>query len=179
MAATLALAGGVAAVIALLPKGNAAPVDVAANSVAVIDPRNLRLLKTVVVGTRPGPLAQAAGSVWVANLDDRTITGIDTGSRKAIGTFTPGGPISDMTAAGNSLLISKVGAGVTRWDPTVKAVTRRTPVSVYDHTGDLQYRGHAAAAGGRRVLAVGRPVRRGDALSTDQPHAAAGADQGR
>ena len=138
VAATLALAGGVAAVIALLPKGNAAPVDVAANSVAVIDPRNLRLLKTVVVGTRPGPLAQAAGSVWVANLDDRTITGIDTGSRKAIGTFTPGGPISDMTAAGNSLLISKVGAGVTRWDPTVKAVTRRTPVSVYDHTGDLQ-----------------------------------------
>ena len=106
---------------------------------AVIDPSSRRLLGVpVAVGARPGPLAEADGSVWVANLDDRTITGIDTGSRKATGTFTPGGPISDMTAAGNSLLISKVGAGVTQWDPTVKAVTRRTPVSVYDHTGDLQ-----------------------------------------
>ena len=86
MAATLALAGGVAAVIALLPKGNAAPVDVAANSVAVIDPSSRRLLSApVAVGGRPGPLAEAAGSVWVANLDDRTITGIDAGSRKATG----------------------------------------------------------------------------------------------
>ena len=76
--------------------------------------------------------------MWVANLDDRTITGIGTDSRKAIGTFTPGGPISDMTAAGKSLLISKVGAGVAQWDPTVKAVTKLTPVSVYDHTGALQ-----------------------------------------
>ena len=139
VAATLALAGGVALVIALLAPGGGPSVHVAANSVAVIDPGSRRLLGVpVAVGARPGPLAEADGSVWVANLDDGTITGIDTASRKASGTFTPGGPISDMTAAGNSLLISKVGAGVAQWDPTVKAVTRRTPVSVYDHTGDLQ-----------------------------------------
>ena len=85
--------------------------------VAVIDPGSRRLLGHVAVGTRPGPLAQAAGSVWVANLDDHTITGIDTRSRKAIGTFTPGGPISDMTARGKSLWISDVGAGVAKVGP--------------------------------------------------------------
>jgi YVTN family beta-propeller protein len=132
VAATLALAGGVAAVIALLAAGGAVPVHVAANSVAVIDPGSGRLLGVVAVGARPGPLAAAAGSVWVANLDDDTITGIDTGSRKKAGTFTHGGPISDMTAAGDSLWISEATVGVAKVDPTVKAVTKRKRVSVYD-----------------------------------------------
>ena len=64
-----------------------------------------------------------------------------------------------------------------QWDPTVKAVTKLTPVSVYDHSGRAAERRHAAAGRGRRVLAVGRPVRRGDALRHHR-HAAAGADQG-
>ncbi len=44
--------------------------------------------------------------------------------------------------------------------------------------GRAAERRHAAAGRGRRVLAVGRPVRRGDALRHHR-HAAAGADQGR
>ena len=54
VAATLALAGGVALVIALLAPGGGPSVNVAANSVAVIDPGSRRLLKAVAVGTRPG-----------------------------------------------------------------------------------------------------------------------------
>jgi YVTN family beta-propeller protein len=133
VAATLALAGGVALVVALLtPAGGAAPVVVAANSVAVIDPHSHRLVGSpVAVGARPGPLAQAAGSVWVANLDDNTITGIDDRSRQAVGTYPAGGTISDMTAAGKRLWMSEAGAAV-EWDPTVKGVAKRTSVSVYD-----------------------------------------------
>jgi YVTN family beta-propeller protein len=140
-AATLALAGGVALVIALLPKGDAAPIHVEANSVAVIDPSSRRLLAHVGVGGRPGPLAQAAGSVWVANLDDNTITGIGARSRRPVGTSTVGRPISDMTAAGNSLWISEAGAGVAQWDATVNGVAKWTSVSVYDHPGFLQSAG--------------------------------------
>ena len=86
-----------------------------------------------------------------------------------------------MTAAGKSLLISRVGAGVDAVvDPTVKAVTKRPPVSVYDHTGDLQSADTPQPARGRRVLAVGRPVRRGDALrlpaGTRQPVLIKGVD---
>ena len=167
VAATLALAGGVAAVITLLPKGNAAPVDVAANSVAVIDPSSRRLLKTVVVGTRPGPLAEADGSVWVANLDDNTITGIDATSRKRGATFTPGLPISGMTARGESLWISGASGGLAKVDPTVQAVDeapihkRVRPI----HSAD---RGRAAPDRSRCVIGVGRPARRGDALGLDR-----------
>ena len=60
VAATLALAGGVALVIALLAPGGGPSVHVAANSVAVIDPGSRRLLGVpVAVGARPGPLAEA------------------------------------------------------------------------------------------------------------------------
>ena len=139
VAAVVGLVGGVAAVIALLaPGGGETPVGVAPNQVAVIDPGSRRLLGHVAVGTRPGPLAQAAGSVWVAGLDDRTITEIGARSRLAVGTSTLGRPISDMTARGKSLWISDVGAGVARWDATVKGVAKWTPVSVYDHPDWLQ-----------------------------------------
>jgi YVTN family beta-propeller protein len=133
VAAVVGLVGGVAAVIALLASdGGGAPVDVAANHVAVIDPGSRRLVGDVAVGARPGPLAYAGGSVWVANLDDGTITGIDDGSRKAIGTITPVRSISGMTAAGDALWISEAGAAVAKVDPAVGAVAKRTRVSVYD-----------------------------------------------
>lgn len=107
---------------------------VAANSVAVIDPSSRRLLTSVAVGTRPGPLAQAAGSVWAANLDDDTITGIDATSRKRVATFTPGPPISGMTAQGKSLWISGASAELAKVDPTVQAVIKPGPIGVYDLT---------------------------------------------
>ena len=137
--------------------------NIAANSVAVIDPGSRRLLKAVAVGTRPGALAEADGSVWVANLDDGTITGIDTRSLKTLPVITPGGPISDMTSAGDSLWVSEATLGVARVDATVGAVTKHIPVSVY-HPGALVQRRCAPAGRGRRVLVVGRPVRCGNAL---------------
>src|SRR5204862_2760133 len=77
IAAALGSAACATGVVALLVHSAAAPPRVSANHVAVIDPSNARLQTPVPVGVGPGPLVQAAGSVWVANLTDSTITRIN------------------------------------------------------------------------------------------------------
>jgi YVTN family beta-propeller protein len=74
----------VGATLALVLRDGAGRVAVLPNSVAVIDPETGRVVDSVPVGTRPGPIAFGAGSVWVGNLDDRTVTRIDPGSRRVL-----------------------------------------------------------------------------------------------
>jgi YVTN family beta-propeller protein len=54
-----------------------APVNVAANSVAVIDPDTAEVTADVPVGETPGPVAFGSGSVWVGNFDDKTLSRIE------------------------------------------------------------------------------------------------------
>jgi YVTN family beta-propeller protein len=60
------------------------PVVVAPNSVAVIDVGANRVVETVQVGIRPGPVAYGEGSVWVGNLDDDTVSRIDPATRTVV-----------------------------------------------------------------------------------------------
>jgi YVTN family beta-propeller protein len=61
-----------------------ASVAVVPNSVAVIDPETGRVVDDITVGTRPGPIAVGAGSIWVGNLDDRAVTRIDLDRRNVL-----------------------------------------------------------------------------------------------
>jgi YVTN family beta-propeller protein len=61
-----------------------ASVAVVPNSVAVIDPETGRVVDDITVGTRPGPIAVGAGSIWVGNLDDRAVTRIDLDRRTVL-----------------------------------------------------------------------------------------------
>jgi YVTN family beta-propeller protein len=83
--ATIAAAIGAALVLAviaaLLLRDREASVAVRANSVAVVDPANGRVVDDIPVGIRPSPITFGAGSVWVGNLDDRAVTRIDARSR--------------------------------------------------------------------------------------------------
>jgi YVTN family beta-propeller protein len=84
-AAALVLAALVVAVIAAaFLSGDPASVPVVPNSVAVIDTKTNRVVDDITVGTRPGPVTVGAGSIWVGNLDDRTVTRIDSKSRKVV-----------------------------------------------------------------------------------------------
>jgi class 3 adenylate cyclase len=71
----------VAAVAALALRDGASSVPVVPNSVAIVDPENGRVVDDIPVGPEPGPVAFGAGSVWVGNLGDRTVTRIDSDDR--------------------------------------------------------------------------------------------------
>ncbi len=72
--------------------------EVHPNNVGVIDPAANRVVAEVPVGIRPGPIAFGGDSVWVGNIDDRTLTRINARTRAGAGTITlehqtrPGSP---------------------------------------------------------------------------------------
>jgi YVTN family beta-propeller protein len=73
-----------AVVAALLLRGSGAVVTVRPNSVGVIDPKKNAVVDQLAVGVRPGPLTAGGGAIWVANLDDRTLTRIDPRNRSVV-----------------------------------------------------------------------------------------------
>src|SRR6266545_5102719 len=74
--ATIA-AAGIAALVALLVFRDSEAVTVLPNSVAVIDPKTNKVIADVPVGRRPGAVTYGEGAVWVANLDDSTLSRIN------------------------------------------------------------------------------------------------------
>jgi YVTN family beta-propeller protein len=77
-----ALAGVVAAAVAIplfaLGQGSSGSrITVAANAVAEIDPQKNRVVGQVQVGARPDSIGFGSGSLWVANLEDQTVSRID------------------------------------------------------------------------------------------------------
>jgi YVTN family beta-propeller protein len=64
--------------------------EVGPNEVGIIDPATNEIVAAIPVGIRPGPVAAGAGSVWVGNLQDRTLTRIDPRNRSATATLSLG-----------------------------------------------------------------------------------------
>jgi YVTN family beta-propeller protein len=86
-----ALAAAVLVALAALLVGrdsSSGPTVVRPNHIGVIDPATNDVVGEVPVGIRPGPVAGGAGSVWVGNVDDRTLTRIDTKTRTATATVS-------------------------------------------------------------------------------------------
>jgi YVTN family beta-propeller protein len=106
-----ALAAALVAVV--LARGDAAqPVVVAPNSVAVIDPARAAVVDTIPVGDSPGPIAASNGSMWVVNLNDRTLTKIDPVGRSVVQSV--GLPVRSGLAT-PILLLAAAGADVWVW----------------------------------------------------------------
>jgi YVTN family beta-propeller protein len=78
----IAVAAAVALGFALRPSGEPA-INVSANSVAVIDPGNDKVIDDVDVGDYPTAIAAGNGSIWVGNTGDNTVQRIDAETRKA------------------------------------------------------------------------------------------------
>jgi class 3 adenylate cyclase len=86
-AAGLVLAALVAAAVFAATRGSDGGLGgVRPNHVGMIDPRTNEIVAEIPAGIRPGPVAVGAGSAWVGNLQDRTLTRIDPRQRAAAGT---------------------------------------------------------------------------------------------
>jgi peptide/nickel transport system substrate-binding protein len=84
-----------------LTRGGAIKLRAAANSLAAINVRSDRIVGVVPVGARPGSVAFGSGSLWVANLDDQTISRIDPGTLRTLRTIElRGSPTGIATSAG-------------------------------------------------------------------------------
>jgi YVTN family beta-propeller protein len=73
---SLAVVCAAAATAFVLTRGSSPADEPKPNHVGLIDPETDKVVGVVPVGSGPGPLASGGGSVWVANLGDRTITRI-------------------------------------------------------------------------------------------------------
>ena len=102
-------------------------VPVAPNSLAAIDPRTNHVVATVPTGASPGPIAFGAGSLWVANVDDMTISRIDPVTLRALATLTLGGTPTGLAADAQGIWVVQANRGsssvsVDRIDPLFDSV---------------------------------------------------------
>jgi YVTN family beta-propeller protein len=113
-AGAVLLAALVGAAVKLSGSGSGSVrVRVPANSVAVIDPRSDTVVGFAPVGTRPGPVVFGSGSVWVANLDDQTVSRIDPSSLQTLRDITLPNPPTDLAAGAGAIWVAQSNPGAT------------------------------------------------------------------
>jgi YVTN family beta-propeller protein len=181
-----ALAGVIAAAVAIpvfaLGQGSSGGIVAHGDSVAVIDPGANRVVNQIPVGARPAAIAYGAGSLWVANLDDRTVSQIDPAKQQRLGsTPFPDAPtgiaVKDgavWTAGPNT---GNLSVTVGKIDPQF---ANRTNVRTL---GNVDQGGSGSVAAGREGLWVAPSAglltkldpRTGHVLKTVDPHSGASA----
>ncbi len=102
--AAAVLVAGTASALGFLAAGGESPrIWTSTNAVGVIDPATNRVVAEVPVGAGPGPLAVGGDAVWVANLQDETVSRIDPVTRTALRSIPAGGVPADLTFGGGAV----------------------------------------------------------------------------
>lgn len=142
----LAAAGIVAVVAAataslLLLRDGSTPLTVPPGSVAAIDPAKNEVVATLPVGSRPGPIARGQGSVWVGNLEDRTLTRIGPRGRRIQKTVPlPATPTGIDVGFGAVWVAHGRSGQLSRIDPAFDRVTKKVDLvgrAVYQPTAGV------------------------------------------
>jgi YVTN family beta-propeller protein len=121
--------GAVVAVLLLRGGGGSAGLPrIDRQSVGLLDPENGKILKEVPVGTKPIAITVGAGSVWVANEGNQTVTRIDPSTLKTE-TITLRGHPTDVTVAGEAVWAATLEGGLIRIDPQFNSAAE--PVAVH------------------------------------------------
>jgi ABC-type transport system substrate-binding protein/DNA-binding SARP family transcriptional activator len=127
LSASVVAAAAVVAVV--LATEDAATQAVSANSVVALDASG-SIAHAVPVGARPDAMASGAGSLWVANLDDQTVTRVDPVSDRTLRTIPIGGAPMSITAAASGVWVTDSAGHVSRIDTTYDRVATRRSFAV-------------------------------------------------
>jgi YVTN family beta-propeller protein len=109
-AAVLALSAVIAAGVLWLAGSGGSTLAGTPNSLVAIGLRDDRVEGSVPVGADPDAIALGAGSVWVANLDDETVSRVDPATMKTLRTLPVGGPPDGIAAAGGAIWVAESSA---------------------------------------------------------------------
>jgi DNA-binding beta-propeller fold protein YncE len=105
-AALLVLVAAALLAALLLTRGSGA-LSVSPNSVGVIDPASNEIVGEVPVGIDPEAIAVGEGGVWVANVEDQTVSRVDPTSRELVrGGIAVGSDPSDVAVADGSVWVA-------------------------------------------------------------------------
>jgi YVTN family beta-propeller protein len=129
--ALLAAAAVAAGILEL--SGGGPIVQVAPNSVAVIDTRTNDVVGQVAVGARPHAIAFGFGSLWVANVDDQSVSRVDPETLRAVRTISLADPPIGIAAVGAGVWVSAssptgTSLSVSRIDPQFDTIDRTVRV---------------------------------------------------
>jgi DNA-binding SARP family transcriptional activator len=142
----------IAAVAVSLAGSGASTVRVFPNSVAAIDVRSGRVVAAAPVGARPGPVAFGSGSLWIANLDDHTISRVDPNSLRTLRNITLQGPPAALAASADGLWViepnvnlGQTSVPVSRIDPEFNTPAASVQIGnvVPSEPGAVAAQGHA------------------------------------
>jgi YVTN family beta-propeller protein len=130
VALAVVIAAAVAVVVNRSGSSRATPIVVRPNSVVGIDTADDRVVASVGVGARPGAIAIADGSLWVADQDDDTISQVDPRTQEALRAIPVGTLPHSLAAAGGDVWVAGSSAGapyasVRRIDPRFDTIDRR------------------------------------------------------
>ncbi len=126
-----ALAAALAAALLLRPGAGGGLGAIQPNHVGMVDLETNEIVAEVPVGVQPGPVAAGAGSVWVGNLQDRSLTRIDPAERTASGTISLASrtPTGVAVGLGSVWVAHGVLGEVSLVDPQFGQVTRSIRVA--------------------------------------------------
>lgn len=116
------------------------------NYVGGIDPDGNAIVAAIPVGVSPGPVAAGAGSVWVGNVQDRTLTRIDARLRSPVRALSLGDRTPTAVAAGRSgvWVVHGLSGELSRIDTQFDRVSRTIQVT------DRRFSANGAVAIGTR-----------------------------
>ena len=125
---TLAVtAAAVAGILATRSAGRSPATAVTANSVVALD-RSGSISAAVPVGARPAAITSGAGALWVANLDEQSVTRVDVASRRAVRTIPVGDTPTGLAATGTAVWVTDATGNLSKLDPRYDRVGSTRPL---------------------------------------------------